>query len=74
MVTSVLRSHLDDVSEREAVCHRAVLRINGVFGSKNLAIANGDVASMVSTELSDVGFWDGLTKVLWIVLVTVKKE
>ena len=45
-VSSVRRSHFEDVEERETVCHSAVLRMKGVLGTSNLSSAEGE-ASMV---------------------------
>lgn len=43
-ISSVLRSHLDDMGESQRECHNAVLNRNGTLGTTNLAIAAGEVS------------------------------
>ena len=42
MVSSVRRSHFEDVSEIPMLCDSAVLSMNGVFGNKSFSIADGE--------------------------------
>jgi hypothetical protein len=42
MVSSVFRSHFELVAERDNVCHSAVFRMNGAFGTKNFSTADGE--------------------------------
>lgn len=43
-VTSVLRSHFDEVGESQRVCHRAVFATKGTLGNKTRNKADGDVS------------------------------
>lgn len=47
MVSSVRRSHFDDVADWPMVCHSAVLSMNGTLGTRSFSIAEG-VASIVA--------------------------
>lgn len=47
MVSSLRRSHFVDVEESQSEWNTAVLRMKGIFGTKNLAIALGFEPSMM---------------------------
>lgn len=49
MVSSVRRSHFEEVSENPMLCDSAVLSMNGVFGNNSLSIADGEDSIVSST-------------------------
>lgn len=42
MISSVLRSHFEDVGDMDSVCHSAVLSMKGVFGRSSFTRAEGE--------------------------------
>lgn len=56
MVSSVRRSHFEDVSERYRVCATAVFRMKGVLGRRKRSMAEGEdsIVAVLCVRAGDV--------------------